>query len=45
MVEKVSSWSKAFPVPTATHDNGSSATCTGKALDQEETFSTMLSEY
>ena len=105
MLEKVSSCSKAFPVPIATQANGSSATCTGnpvslenllsiffnkapppvrvnpmstksadnsggvfsketglpvfiaddplacvaigtgKALDQEETFSTMLSEY
>ena len=45
MVENVCSWSKAFPVPIATHDNGSSAIWTGKALDQEQTFSTMLTEY
>ena len=45
MVEKVSSWSSAFPVPIATHAKGSSAIWTGKALENEEIFSSMLSEY
>ena len=39
MVEKVSSWSSAFPVPTATHDNGSSATWTGKPVSFEKRLS------
>ena len=39
MVEKVSSWSKALPVPTATQDNGSSATCTGKPVSFENLLS------
>ena len=39
MVENVCSWSKAFPVPTATHDNGSSAMWTGKPVSFENRLS------
>ena len=38
-MEKVSSWSKALPVPTATQDNGSSAIWTGKPVSLENLLS------
>ena len=37
MAENVWSWSNAFPVPIATHDNGSSATWTGNPVSLENT--------
>ena len=38
-MENVSSWSNAFPVPTATQDNGSSATWTGSPVSFENLLS------
>ena len=38
-MENVSSWSSAFPVPTATQDNGSSATWTGNPVSLENLLS------
>ena len=42
-MEKVSSWSKALPVPTATQASGSSAMCTGKPVSLENLLSIFLS--
>ena len=39
MVEKISSFSKAFPVPIATQANGSSAICTGSPVSLENLLS------